>query len=368
MKKLFVFILAIVTCMHAGAQSNFFYVTGKVIDAATQLPLELASVFAQNTTSGTVTDAAGNFKLPLINGGYEIVVSFAGYETEVKRISSSDGNESNIMIGLKQKQMSMEGVTVKSNNEIKNGWEQYGSFFMEQYIGKTVNSAQCSISNPEVLKFYFSKKKKRLKVLANEPLLIENKALGYRIKYSLDSFIYEYNTQTCLYVGYPFFEEMIAADSIQSALWRKNRIDAYYGSMLHLMRSIYNKRIEEDGFEIQFVINKPDTSFAIKLENYYAALKYEKNDSTGIVEIRPNQLNVAVLYLDEPVDELYVKLNGEKNNKYQTSVLTFAPNQVIGIEPNGFHFDQTDITIEGYMEYEKMADMVPFDYMPPANE
>jgi hypothetical protein len=43
------------------------------------LPLEGASVFAQNTTRGTLSDKEGAFKLYLEKGGYEIVVSFTGY-------------------------------------------------------------------------------------------------------------------------------------------------------------------------------------------------------------------------------------------------------------------------------------------------
>lgn len=367
MKKLFLFFCFGTGLFNCVGQSNFFTITGKVIDEATQMPLELASVFAKNTTLGTVTDASGNFKLALFQGGYELVISFAGYETEVRRISSGDSDNSDLRISLKQKQTAMESVTVKASNEVKNGWEQYGSFFLEQYIGKTSNSNFCSLSNPEALKFFFSKKKNRLKVLSNDPLLIENKALGYRIRYSLDSFIYEYNTQTCLYVGYPFFEEMKPTDSSEAALWSKNRVDAYYGSLLHFMRSVYHRRIAEDGFEIQFVINKPDSSFAIQLGDYYGALKYSKNDSSDLAEIQPNQLNLAVLYLDEPVDTLFLKSSDNKNNKHQTSVLTFAPEKSITIEPNGFHYDQTDITISGYLEFEKMADMVPFDYRPPDN-
>src|SRR5205085_1507341 len=107
-----------------------------------------------------------------------------------------------------------------------------------------------SIKNKEILKFYFSKKRNRLKVMAPEPLLIENNSLGYNIKYALDSFTHEYATQVSLYTGNPLFEEMVPANTDQQLKWQKARQEAYKGSILHFMRSVYNKQLKEEGFEI----------------------------------------------------------------------------------------------------------------------
>jgi hypothetical protein len=61
-------------------------------------------VFAENTTIGTATDAEGNFKLYLPNGGYTLVVTFTGFNTESKRINTSDANDNNLAFELKQKE------------------------------------------------------------------------------------------------------------------------------------------------------------------------------------------------------------------------------------------------------------------------
>lgn len=366
MKKsiiLFVGLLITVATLHA--QSTYFYISGKVIDAVTQQPLQAASVFAQNTTSGTVTDAAGNFKIPLNNGGYDLVVSFTGYESASRRITTADGNDPNIVIALKQAEKSMEVVAVRSTNEVKNGWEQYGDFFTEQFLGKTPNSALCSFANKEVLKFYFSKKRNRLKVASTEPLIIENKALGYRIKYLLDSLTYDYTNLVTQYVGSPLFEEMTATDSMQAVLWQQNRQKAYQGSVLHLMRSIYRKEMKSAGFEIQFLVkDRLAGDTAIKLKDFYGALNYDKNDTTQVVDIFPNQQEVAVLYLNEKPDAGFSFSDNDQPRKYQFSVLSFAAGEPISIEQNGFHYNQTDITIQGYMAWEKVADMVPYDFIP----
>jgi hypothetical protein len=65
-------------------------ISGKVIDAETKLPLQGASVFAQNTTKGAITDNEGNYKLFLNKGGYEVIISFTGFVSEVLKLEANE--------------------------------------------------------------------------------------------------------------------------------------------------------------------------------------------------------------------------------------------------------------------------------------
>ncbi len=348
------------------AQSTYFTITGKVIDAATQSPMQAASVFAQNTTMGTATDAEGNFKLYLTSGGgYDLVVTFSGYETVSRRISTASEEDKNIVFTIRKKESVMEDVVIKSSNEVKDGWEKYGNFFIENFIGKSNNSKQCTITNYEVLKFYYNKRKNRLKVMASAPIEMQNQALGYKLKYTLDSFTHEYGTQASTYTGYPLFEALQPADDIQKTTWQQNRAKAYKGSMLHFMRSVYHQTLKEEGFEIQFVAKNNDLETAVKLPDFYGALNYQKDDSTLLVDILPNQPDMAVLYSNEEPAPGYVEQNEETPRKFQLSVITIANKESIAIEQNGYYFDQNDIVITGYWTWEKMGDMVPYDYHAP---
>lgn len=364
MKNYISFLLLLFISGTAFSQATFFYISGKVIDKNTKLPLQGASVFAQNTTMGTATDDAGNFKLALPNGGYELVVTFTGYETEVKRISTADATDNNIVIEIRQKEKELESVAIVSSNEVKDGWAKYGNFFTENFIGKTINGRQCTLLNPEVLKFYFSKKKNRLKVTATAPIEIQNEALGYKIKYTLDSFTHEYSTEVSLYSGYPLFEELPLAGDAQKENRDKNRLKAYNGSMLHFMRSIYGKTLKENSFEIQYLIKNNDTESAFPLKNFYTALNYSWDDSTQTVEITPNQPNLAILYSGEKPDEEYLAQTGDTLKQFQLSILAIAPQKSIVIEQNGYYFDQNDLTINGYWTWEKVGDMLPYDFKP----
>lgn len=364
MKKLSCSIAIICFSIVSFAQTATFTVSGKVIDAENKSPLQAASVFAQNTTVGTVTDASGAFTIKLYNGGYDLVVSFTGYQTYTRRITTADEADKNLVIELKQKEKSMEEVAIKTSNKIKDGWVKYGDFFTENFVGKTVNSKTCTIKNKEALKFYFSKKRNRLKVLAAEPVLIENPALGYNIKYTLDSFTYDYNTSVSTFTGYPLFEEMTSTVAAITEDWHAARMKAYNGSILHFMRSVYNKQLTEQGFEIQFLVKVNDADSAIKLPNFYGAINYNKDDSTQIVEFSPNQPDMAVLYKNEKPDTAFLSANDDAPKDFELSVVNIAPSQNIAIEQNGFYYDQSDMTATGYWAWEKAGDMLPYDFKP----
>ncbi|MDQ6756395.1 MAG: carboxypeptidase-like regulatory domain-containing protein [Bacteroidota bacterium] len=346
---------------HIFSQATHYTVSGKIIDKETKAPLQGASVFAQNTTFGIATDASGYFNLKLPNGGYELIVTFTGYETESMRISNATAEEKNLVIELKPKDKSLGEVSIVISNEVKDGWEKYGQFFTENFIGKSEFSLQTFIKNPEVLKFYFSKKRNRLKVLASEPLVVQNFALGYNIKFAIDSFTYEYESNAAQFIGYPLFEEMQGTPEKQ-ILWQQNRSKAYHGSLLHFMRSLYHKTLTDEGFEIQFLVKNNEQEKTIPLKNPYPALHYDMDDSSAIVEFKPNQPDVIVIYLKAKPEQAYLAFDPKAKKEFQVSTLTIAPDEAINIEQNGYYFDQTDLTTNGYWGFEKVGDMLPYDY------
>lgn len=360
MKKICLGLFLSLIAAVALAQSNYT-ITGRIIDEATRQPLQGASVFAENTTIGTATDNDGVFNLKLPNGGYSIVITFTGYNTETKRVTTADAGQE-IVIDLKKKEKSMDEFVVKATYEVADGLEKYGDFFMENFIGKTTNSKECELRNKEALKFYYYRRTNRLKILATEPLEIVNNALGYTIKYELDSFVHEYNTQISLYTGYPLFQEMETSSLDQLLRWNAARKVAYQGSILHFMRSMHQKKLKEEGFEIQFIITDKNKERAVLLKDFYGAVNYRFNDSSNTVAILPQQKELAVLFKNEESPELYVASNPEASKKFQLSVLSFLPGETLDIEQNGFYFEQNDLTITGYWAWEKVGDMLPYDF------
>jgi hypothetical protein len=335
-----------------------FIVTGKIVDATTNEPMTGASVFCQNTTIGTASDKQGEFSLNLKSGGYELIISYTGYQTKQVQITHADNRIPDIQMVKEDK--SLGEVIIKSSNEVKDGWEKYGTFFLEHFIGTTPNAANCKLTNPEVLKFYFLKKSNKLRVLATEPLLIENKALGYNMRYQLDSFMYHYNTDINLYRGFCLYSEM-EGDANMKKTWYYNRRNAYFGSKMNFMRSYYDSTVTDDGFIISLVDENNPAKYN-RVTDVYDTLYYGALDSTGQIEVwYPRKFSVT--YTKKKPAPEYLKLyNMPKNVAAQISYITLTDG--IAIKENGYYYEQKDWINQGYWSWLNLADQLPFDYAP----
>ncbi|TAL51441.1 MAG: carboxypeptidase-like regulatory domain-containing protein, partial [Chitinophagaceae bacterium] len=116
--KIFLFFFLISSCFALG-QSNFT-VSGKVFDSASKEPLVSASVFCQNTTQGTATNKEGNFSLSLKPGGYDLIITYTGYQSKLIRISQNE-NTTGLQVEMVKAEQSMEEVVIRNSNEVKNG-------------------------------------------------------------------------------------------------------------------------------------------------------------------------------------------------------------------------------------------------------
>jgi len=333
-----------------------FSVSGKIIDSATKEPLNSASVYCQNTTIGTTTNKEGEFSLQLKSGGYELIISYTGYQTKQIRITNTDNRIPDIEMIKEEK--SLGEVIIKTSNEVKDGWEKYGAFFLDHFIGTTPNAAKTTLQNPEVLHFYLLKKSNKLRVLATEPLQIQNNALGYNLRYQLDSFIYFYNTNINLYRGFCLYTEMEGEDSLKK-VWAANREKAYAGSKLHFMRSYYDSALIEEGFSIDMLDEVNDKKFnAVK--NVYDTLYYGALDSTMQIEIGYPR-KISITYAKRKPEPEYLKqFKLPKNVSIQISYIDMT--DAIAIKENGYYYDQKDLINQGYWSWKNLADQLPYDY------
>ncbi len=345
----------------AAAQQGYT-ATGKIIDSASGQPLTGASVFGQNTTLGTISSSDGTFHLALPGGGYDLVISYTGYETQVIRISSV--HAADLLIALKQKDKSLQEIAIVGSNEVRDGLARYGKFFMDNFIGTDTNAARTSIQNPEVLQFYFSKKRNRLKVRAKEDLVIVNNALGYKIKFQLDSFAYDYGPGLSVFTGFPFFEELPGNDSMQAA-WKANRQKAYVGSRLHFMRSWYGKTLGPDGFALEAIDSAAPPTKTTAIDNPYDSSIYHEIENHDIEIDYTGRLRVT--YKNRMPDPAYLKQNKIPDYiRAQISILDLSDGFVI--QENGYFYDQNDVINIGYWSWKKLADELPYDYIPAASK
>jgi hypothetical protein len=373
--------LLFVQSQGALAQQQGNTLTGSVKDSATGKSLPGISVFLNSTSKGTVTRADGTFVLPGIPPGrYQMVVSAIGYETVVIEISSRSLPPP-LKIALRVKASELEAVTVEPY--LKDGWQRYGKFFLDNFIGTTDNASSCSIKNKNVLRFHFYPKSKRLSVTATDPLIIENKALGYDLEYRLERFVCDYSTNIVSYYGYPLFREMTADfPSIQSK-WEARRQLAYMGSLMHFMRTLYKDQLRQEGFIVEHEINVPnlekqrvkaiyqpnisktDSIPIDTLHHYWEVLRQpdffiqKVRSYDGLLTIHPDQTRTLFFTGDCTI----IFGNGHLGIAYQQSELRLMEQVPIEIGENGSYYPSQEVlTLGNWSKTETIANLLPRDF------
>jgi CarboxypepD_reg-like domain len=350
--------IALLFSLQAMSQEKSFSIAGKIIDEKSGQPLAGASVFCQNTTKGTISDNEGHFSLRLANGGYDLVISYTGYETRLIRVGKGNKETDSMSIALKAEDKSLGEVVVAGSAEVADGWDKYGKFFLDNFIGTTPNAGECVLNNKDAVHFYFYKKRNKLKVKAKDVLNITNNALGYTIKYQLDSFVYDYTENIGSYTGYPLFEELSGTAQQQEA-WKKRRAYAYSGSRLHFIRSWYDSTLTDEGFVLERADSGKNNKFSLLKDPYDSSI-YAVD--SGDVEITMNG-KLRVSYANEVPDKKYLEEHRfSPNTRVQISALDVVNGFVI--EENGYFYDQSDVTNIGYWSWEKLAEVLPYDYVP----
>jgi TonB-dependent starch-binding outer membrane protein SusC len=105
-QKLLCMLFFMVSAFLAQAQEK--QISGSVTDSETKEGLPGVNILVKGTTSGTTTDANGNFQLTVSNDNAILTCSFIGYET----MEVSVGNQTAINITLKQDAKALEEVVV----------------------------------------------------------------------------------------------------------------------------------------------------------------------------------------------------------------------------------------------------------------
>lgn len=374
------------------AQSGI--ITGAITSAETNKPLPRASVFLSNSSVGSASAEDGKFSLNYIRPGqYTLTVTILGYEDYSKSILV--GREPiKIDIQLTPKPMMLKEVTIISAADWKKNYEA----FRKSFIGTDENAKNCVVINPHVLNLQFNRTKQTLEASADEFLVVENKALGYRVKFLLKDFIEDRLANIVAYGGERLFEEL-PGNAAQKKKWHEKREEAYYGSAMHFFRSLYTNKLSEDGF-IMYHLNRqinpnrpPDDVIRKKAKmfydrrmadslNYWNSLStlskyyketlnklpilpyevYSTTDQQGIYALRfPNYLYVVYTKRRDEVynKDLYRPLD---MTNYETTILTLFDDYAL-FDMNGIIVSRPPL-LEGAWAKSRLSDLLPVDYVP----
>ncbi|HAN38583.1 MAG TPA: hypothetical protein DCQ29_06735 [Chitinophagaceae bacterium] len=378
-------------------------ITGIVKDASNQQPISGASVFVNNTSIGTVTNSEGAFALTVNYQQFDLVVSSIGFENAVIKITTTNVAMPQQVL-LKPKPKELEAVTVAAFE--KDGWNKWGRLFTELFIGVMPEASSVTIMNSDKIKFRYKKKEKLLEAIAFEPIIIKNNYLGYTLQYDLVTFEYTFSNKSLLVAGYPLFIPMEGNEAKQRK-WERHRKEAYEGSTMHFMRSIYRNKLAQDGFQIRVLQrfeNTERTRVALRTQSLYNnndwveqstqkgtqaydsakyytdILKQPKvNSVLSQQPITPDSIAYAIdsttlgVFFNHYIEvrynkketTTYAQLEGHEPYPFRRSNITLVKPDELVVLSSGMHFEGTNLLRDGYWAYsEKIAYMLPFDYWP----
>ncbi|WP_345952551.1 carboxypeptidase-like regulatory domain-containing protein [Mucilaginibacter sp. PAMB04168] len=371
-------------------------ITGKVINADTKNPLAKVSVFLSNATYGTTTAEDGTFMLRGVKPGqYELIITSVGYEDFSQSVLVG-AEPVKIEAALKARVLELREVVVTTPAD----WKRNYQMFLTEFFGTSAYAKQCKISNPEELTLIYKKSKKTLEAYSYDFVNIENKALGYRIKFLLKSFKSDKINNIISWQGRILYEELPGSES-QKKKWEIRRQDIYYGSNLHFFRSLVSGTYDKEGFVMRLLYRRPNTErppeeviqrkldkfqmvnrdsmqYWLKLYNlpkYHETLYRQpvnpdqvirNTDQKGLFAITfPGYLYVVYTKKREMQDfkDVYRPLDMEN---FETSIITLYKPYAL-FDSNGAVVSSQTTLYEGTWSKNKIAELLPVDYVPSAS-
>jgi hypothetical protein len=348
-------------------------ISGKIINADDKKPVANASVFLNNAIVGDKTADDGTFTLRNVKPGqYTFIVTAIGFETHSITLMAGTANISLPEISLAPKTIMLEEVNIKPDPNRQRNYDDFKRLF----LGTSANAAQCKILNPDVVDVDFDSKTMVLSASSRDDFIeVENKALGYLIKYKLTAFSFDAK-RMFYYEGISVFQELKGSKG-QQRKWQKNRMTAYLGSSMHFLRSVISEQPDKDGFEVLRLVRKPNPDYKegrMGANNYkYSQSLYTKppltpadfahtTDQAGLFAIGFTNC-LYVIYKNKRVETDLSIYHPIEVPNYPVTILAFEEPYAF-FDHNGIITNPHSIIFEGDWGASRVAEMLPVDYEP----
>ncbi len=327
-----------------------------------------ATVYLSGTTRGVQTDDDGRFRLTGVQpGAYRLVASLIGFTAQTQDIRVAAGQAEAGPFAFRLPPIILGEAVVEGRADAR--WLRRLETFTRELIGQSENAALTTIKNPQVLDFHT--RAGALVATTTAPLVVENRALGYRLVYDLHTFS---STSTRVsYDGDERFEELVPADEAEAERWQTARAQAYRGSLRHLLRALRTGSATAEGFTFRMRRLTPDGQ---QLAEYAGREVAEASlvtapDSSGFYSVLFNGSAINVQFRGEPEVPAYLRsewFRGGRSavNPFQESdLISTKPQQTI--DASGNPEDPDGISASGYLAFERLSDLVPAEYQLPTS-
>lgn len=319
-------------------------------------PLPDVNIYVDGSKIHTISEVNGNFSLDVQNQkNITIVFQKNGFQTFTVNVSEAIGKKLKVVL-LKIQDIE-EVILIPYTDE---AYHKYITYFLGQFVG--FDQTNVKIKNQKTLKFAFDKKNQILKVKAPQTLIIDNKKLAYQVQFNLMNFEADFRNSTVAYSGTSFFKE-VNPKKINEA----NRSNAYHGSIMHFLRSVYQDQIAEQGFWVNHIVKldrnkigpneKPLALIATKIPT---SSFIKKNGDGKMLEFKD------ILQVNYPKHYFAVKKGKvikETSSVQQISYIYIEGNS-FDIYADGNSSDPELMILQGSLSNNKMENFLPLDYQP----
>jgi len=347
-------------------------IKGKVVDATTGSPIAKASIFLSGSSKGTTANTQGEFILYTNETKMPLIVSSLGYQADT--ITNYNGKTLTVKLNPRAKVLREVNV-----GHIITTREKQMKIFITQFIGS--RNKDCVITNPDDINFTYHQKTETLEATVNQPLIILNKKLGYKITYFLSTFSYgpqliaypmentepSYNNITSYKGNYVFEEDTLDLTTAEIKKIRKARDKAYYGSRMNFIRLVLAG--------MDWWKNWANDEVKTKFHYGYSNLdyNYDRNRLNFIFNnIRANKeqlLNHTIINNDgryfsgRPVGFITYKGVYRSEVTFQSGEVTFKrPADAVPLTPDSYN--DCNLIWTGKMGEQRVRELLPLDFEP----
>jgi hypothetical protein len=333
-----------------------FQLTGSVTEKGTTI-IPGASIFIEGTTMGTQSDAKGHYVLKNIPPGrHRLVASMVGYVPKLVLLEFP-GKITELNINLEEDNKTLDEVRVVGSQDKL--WEKQFREFEKGFLGESYHRKEVFITNKEVVDF--TESSDAFSAKASQPLQIINKSLGYKVTYFMDNF--EKTNSLTSFKGLASFEKLVPEDAKQERKWKRNREEAYEGSLKHFLKALGDNRIEEEGFNA-FLL-KPEY-----LNNLRRGLFFDRNNERHVAFKTTDLIGITtpdgltMLNWKIPMEIVYNRKRTMRpifmDAPYPYTIL--IPKGPIQVTSAGDLMNPYSIEMRGEMGKIGMADLLPLDF------
>lgn len=353
--------LAFFLLIFSKTAAQTFSISGVVRDAKTAEVVPFANVFIANTTKGTNTNEKGEYLITKIPYGTVIIsVSMLGYAPARLAVRGEAATpKENMDFTLTPNEQELNEVKVSAGRD--KTWEKQFQRFSKGILGDSPLAKACTIKDSYLINF--EEIKGILRATSTRPVEVENLALGYRVHFTMTSFLLA--NDEIQYQGYARFEELKPVSEKEASKWTQNRRMAFEGSDRHLLWALAQHKLKAEGYEA--FIDAPGFNPANRTAMFFGQV------GKSILPISLDSLikkgkieNEFRIKLPKRVELHFTSpyFNGQFYRD-DTRMISWVENtKELDFNSNGVIQNPKDLIVSGFMSSKRVAEMLPLDYLP----